>query len=238
MSVFVSGASGVGALRAIRVLRVLRLLTVLPNLQRSVIVLGRVIAKAAPFLLLVFLVYYIFALLGMQLFGGACTSAEDPLLPTFGFSTLWEALLAVFTLSLGDVSDMFAAMSCSSGAAAVYYLSGGRRAGVLGSGARLAAGSVCAGVPRRVARVPCCHACQRAGKQCLPAPMHVTPACLPRRLPARLPAGVGPCLRLSSSSPTALAHAPAALARARAPAASRRPSPPGLPGPQPPCAGA
>jgi voltage-gated sodium channel len=125
MSVFVSGANGVGALRAIRVLRVLRLLTVLPNLQRSVIILSRVIAQAAPFLLLVLFMYYVFALLGMQLFGASC-KADDPNAPTFGFGSLWTAILAVFLLSLGDLADMFSMMSCSSGSAAVFYIVGAR----------------------------------------------------------------------------------------------------------------
>ena len=121
MAVFVDGASGISALRAIRVLRVLRLLTVLPNLQRSVIILGRVVVAAAPFLMLVLFMYYIFALLGMQLFGASC-KPDDPNAPTYGFSSLWTAMLAVFTL--GDVGDIFSTMACASPAAAIYYIVG------------------------------------------------------------------------------------------------------------------
>ena len=126
MAVFVDGANGVSALRAIRVLRVLRLLTVLPNLQRSVIILGRVVVAAAPFLMLVLFMYYIFALLGMQLFGASC-KPDDPNAPTYGFSSLWTAMLAVFTLSLGDVGDIFSTMACASPAAAIYYIVGAGR---------------------------------------------------------------------------------------------------------------
>jgi hypothetical protein len=99
------GTSGrvVAALRIVRVLRVLRLGQVLPGVRR---VMGEVWAALPPALAslsLLLVAMLVFAVLGMQLFGGpayanAAAAGVIAEVPRLNFNSLWLSLLTVFTV--------------------------------------------------------------------------------------------------------------------------------------------
>jgi len=99
------GTSGraVAALRIVRVLRVLRLGQVLPGVRR---VMGEVWAALPPALAslsLLLVAMLVFAVLGMQLFGGlayanAAAAGVIAGVPRLNFNSLWLSLLTVFTV--------------------------------------------------------------------------------------------------------------------------------------------
>jgi len=76
-------------LRALRVLRVLRLITVVPTLRRVVAGLLAALPGMGSIVLLIGLIYYVFAVMATKLFGG-----ENPNL----FGTLGDSLWTLFTV--------------------------------------------------------------------------------------------------------------------------------------------
>jgi hypothetical protein len=125
--VFINAASAVSALRALRILRLLRLLTVLKELQRFLVVFVRAIAMSFSFIILFVFVVFLFALLGMQLFGGAWgLEVGDEYAPQedrYSFNTFGDAMMASFFSILGAIdSTIFIAMARTSGAAALYHV--------------------------------------------------------------------------------------------------------------------
>jgi hypothetical protein len=99
------GTSGrvAAALRIVRVLRVLRLGQVLPGVRR---VMGEVWAALPPALAslsLLLVAMLVFAVLGMQLFGGrayanAAAAGVIAAVPRLNFNSLWLSLLTVFSV--------------------------------------------------------------------------------------------------------------------------------------------
>lgn len=86
------------ALRLVRILRVLRLITVLPRLQVIVMALLRSIPSMGFIALLLFLHFYIYAVVGTFLFGN-----NDPM----HFGTLGDSFLSLFrAVTLEDWTDL------------------------------------------------------------------------------------------------------------------------------------
>ncbi|XP_058807730.1 muscle calcium channel subunit alpha-1 isoform X4 [Phymastichus coffea] len=93
---------GVSVLRCVRLLRVFKVTKYWRSLSNLVASLLNSIQSIASLLLLLFLFIVIFALLGMQVFGGRFNfSAEDDK-PRANFDSFWQSLLTVFQILTGE----------------------------------------------------------------------------------------------------------------------------------------
>eukprot|EP00794_Sanderia_malayensis_P016249 gene16249-17890_t len=91
---------GISVLRALRLLRLFRFTRYWNSLKNLVASLLSSIKSILSLLFLLFLFILIFALLGMQLFGG--TFADQIPLPRTNFDDFWNAMLAVFQILTGE----------------------------------------------------------------------------------------------------------------------------------------
>merc|ERR1719487_1865956 len=103
------GGKGLSALRMLRLVRVFRLVKFLPELQRQFMIMGETLGSVASFLLLLALFIFIFAVLGMFIFGGNLKWTESDSYGSYtvvsrkNFDTLLWALITIFqTLTLED----------------------------------------------------------------------------------------------------------------------------------------
>ncbi|QQP56288.1 Uncharacterized protein FKW44_000902, partial [Caligus rogercresseyi] len=88
------GLLGLSGLRALRLLRVFKVTKYWSPLRNLVIALMNALSSIMSLLFLLFLFIFIFALLGMQLFGGSFNFPDST--PTSNFNTIINALLTVF----------------------------------------------------------------------------------------------------------------------------------------------
>ncbi|XP_033150716.1 LOW QUALITY PROTEIN: voltage-dependent calcium channel type D subunit alpha-1 [Drosophila busckii] len=92
---------GVSVLRCVRLLRVFKVTKYWRSLSNLVASLLNSIQSIASLLLLLFLFIVIFALLGMQVFGGKFNFNEDEKY-RMNFDCFWQALLTVFQIMTGE----------------------------------------------------------------------------------------------------------------------------------------
>ncbi|XP_023163091.2 voltage-dependent calcium channel type D subunit alpha-1 isoform X7 [Drosophila hydei] len=92
---------GVSVLRCVRLLRVFKVTKYWRSLSNLVASLLNSIQSIASLLLLLFLFIVIFALLGMQVFGGKFNYNEDEKYRT-NFDCFWQSLLTVFQIMTGE----------------------------------------------------------------------------------------------------------------------------------------
>ncbi|XP_046439979.1 muscle calcium channel subunit alpha-1-like [Daphnia pulex] len=92
---------GVSVLRCVRLLRVFKVTKYWRSLSNLVASLLNSIQSIASLLLLLFLFMVIFALLGMQVFGGKF-NFENQELPRSNFDSFWQSLLTVFQILTGE----------------------------------------------------------------------------------------------------------------------------------------
>jgi hypothetical protein len=133
-----SGSGGLSALRAFRILRVLKLIRSWTNLQHFLYKIYLTVLDLGNFFFIVCLTIFIFALLGMQMFGGtmcvgglaldgsdagagAEASAE---VPRHHFDTLLWALVTVFQVLTGEDWNfvMYDSMATSGNLSALYFV--------------------------------------------------------------------------------------------------------------------
>jgi voltage-gated sodium channel len=94
---FVPAANGVGpVLRILRVFRVLRLVKTIPELRLIVSVLLRSVVSMKYVALLATILFYVYAVIGVKLFGGS----DHPMRPYF--SSIHEACFTLFRILTGD----------------------------------------------------------------------------------------------------------------------------------------
>ena len=97
LAALVPGANGVGpVLRILRVFRVLRLVKTIPELRLIVNVLLRSVASMKYVALLAAILFYVYAVIGVKLFG----TAGHPMQPYFG--SIHEACFTLFRILTGD----------------------------------------------------------------------------------------------------------------------------------------
>lgn len=123
------GGGGLSVLRTFRLVRVFRLISFLPALQRQLGVLLQTVLDVSAFLLLMFLFMYIFAILGMILFGNSYKYESDWERNDRGanrknFDSFWWALITVFqTLTQEDWNQgMYTAAENTSQIACMYFI--------------------------------------------------------------------------------------------------------------------
>ncbi|XP_067934639.1 muscle calcium channel subunit alpha-1-like isoform X2 [Watersipora subatra] len=95
-------AIGVSVLRCARLLRVFKVTRHWTSLRNLVASLLNSMRSIASLLLLLFLFIVIFALLGMQLFGGKFTYDRYEDVPRSNFDSFWQALFTVFQILTGE----------------------------------------------------------------------------------------------------------------------------------------
>ncbi|XP_048511904.1 muscle calcium channel subunit alpha-1 isoform X10 [Athalia rosae] len=93
---------GVSVLRCVRLLRVFKVTKYWRSLSNLVASLLNSIQSIASLLLLLFLFIVIFALLGMQVFGGKFNSPGSQEKPRSNFDSFWQSLLTVFQVLTGE----------------------------------------------------------------------------------------------------------------------------------------
>eukprot|EP01062_Namystynia_karyoxenos_P048095 TRINITY_DN3652_c0_g1_i1.p1 TRINITY_DN3652_c0_g1~~TRINITY_DN3652_c0_g1_i1.p1 ORF type:complete len:2249 (+),score=470.10 TRINITY_DN3652_c0_g1_i1:88-6834(+) len=129
------GCGGVGgamsAFRAFRLARVARVAQRLPKLRRLLQTIVESLTQDVPYLLLImFLVIYVFGILGLQMFEGQLPSAPYRLPKDYApeernnFDTLLRSMLTTFVIITGEswATIMKHAMLGTSGAACLYFL--------------------------------------------------------------------------------------------------------------------
>ncbi|XP_054746130.1 voltage-dependent calcium channel type D subunit alpha-1-like [Anastrepha obliqua] len=93
---------GVSVLRCVRLLRVFKVTKYWRSLSNLVASLLNSIQSIASLLLLLFLFIVIFALLGMQVFGGKFNFNPEEEKPRWNFDCFWQSLLTVFQILTGE----------------------------------------------------------------------------------------------------------------------------------------
>ncbi|XP_024084384.1 muscle calcium channel subunit alpha-1 isoform X2 [Cimex lectularius] len=93
---------GVSVLRCVRLLRVFKVTKYWRSLSNLVASLLNSIQSIASLLLLLFLFIVIFALLGMQVFGGRFNFDKSKEKPRHNFDSFWQSLLTVFQILTGE----------------------------------------------------------------------------------------------------------------------------------------
>ncbi|XP_063716759.1 muscle calcium channel subunit alpha-1-like isoform X2 [Symsagittifera roscoffensis] len=103
MSAELMPAIGVSVLRCIRLLRIFKVTKYWTSLRNLISSLLNSLRSIMSLLLLLFLFILIFALLGMQVFGGKFNSLNDnEEKPRSNFDTFWQALVTVFQILTGE----------------------------------------------------------------------------------------------------------------------------------------
>ena len=97
-----AGSGSLTALRAFRILRVLKLIRSWTSLQNFLYTVYLTVLDLGNFSFIVILAIFIFALLGMQLFGGKMCGLDDGETPRHNFDTLLWALVTVFQVLTGE----------------------------------------------------------------------------------------------------------------------------------------
>ena len=118
-----AGSGSLSALRAFRILRVLKLIRSWTSLQNFLYTVYLTVLDLGNFSFIVFLAIFIFALLGMQLFGGKMCGLDDGEVPRHNFDTLLWALVTVFQVLTGE--DWNAVMydgMAANGSSALYFV--------------------------------------------------------------------------------------------------------------------
>lgn len=100
---------GTSALRAFRLLRVLKLAKSWRRLNKILTAIGAAVPAGAAALLVMLIVIFVFALMGMQLFGGqydnAVTAGVFTIAPRAHFKDLWWAIVTTFWTMTGENWD-------------------------------------------------------------------------------------------------------------------------------------
>ncbi|KAL5273022.1 hypothetical protein ACFFRR_000036 [Megaselia abdita] len=93
---------GISVLRCVRLLRVFKVTKYWHSLSNLVASLLNSIQSIASLLLLLFLFIVIFALLGMQVFGGRFNFNKEEAKPRHNFDSFWQSMLTVFQILTGE----------------------------------------------------------------------------------------------------------------------------------------
>ncbi|GFS86640.1 voltage-dependent calcium channel type D subunit alpha-1 [Nephila pilipes] len=93
---------GVSVLRCVRLLRIFKVTKYWASLRNLVASLINSMRSIASLLLLLFLFIVIFALLGMQVFGGKFNNNPHEDKPRSNFDSFWQSLLTVFQILTGE----------------------------------------------------------------------------------------------------------------------------------------
>lgn len=123
VEMFATSNGSLTALRAFRILRILRLFRRWKSLQDFLKILKETVANLGNFTFIVFLVIFIYALLGMDLFGNKFHFDDGR--PRHNFDTLIWSILSVFQILTGEDWNavMYDGIRATSSVSAFYFVS-------------------------------------------------------------------------------------------------------------------
>ena len=118
-----AGGGSLSALRAFRILRVLKLVRSWVSLQKFLVTVYRTVTELGNLCFVVLLIIFIYALLGMRLFGDQMNDLPGGR-PRHHFDTLLWAMITVFQVLTGEDWNaiMYDCMHATSGAASMYFV--------------------------------------------------------------------------------------------------------------------
>ena len=128
VELLLADSGSLSALRSFRILRILKLIRSWRTLQKFLYTMYVTVASLGEFAFVVVLAVFIFALLGMQMFGGKmCAESDahgDPEIPRHNFDTLLWALVTVFQVLTGEDWNavMYDATLASGSWSALYFV--------------------------------------------------------------------------------------------------------------------
>ena len=119
-----ANSGSLSALRSFRILRVLKLVRSWKKLQNFLYTIYLTLISLGEFSFVVILTLFIFALLGMQMFGGKMCGLDDGEIPRHNFDTLLWALVTVFQVLTGEDWNavMYDGMEVGGSWSALYFV--------------------------------------------------------------------------------------------------------------------
>ena len=119
-----ANSGSLSALRSFRILRVLKLVRSWKKLQNFLYTIYLTLISLGEFSFVVILTVFIFALLGMQMFGGKMCGLDDGEIPRHNFDTLLWALVTVFQVLTGEDWNavMYDGMKVGGSWSALYFV--------------------------------------------------------------------------------------------------------------------
>lgn len=126
IEVFVPSGAGFNVLRSFRLMRLFKLARYLPTMQKQLLVMLRTLDSVLNFLLLLGLFIFMFAVMGMHLFGGSWESYSSTQMdrPRQNFDTFLYSVLTVFQVLTTEEWNLllYHAMHATSKYAAIYFV--------------------------------------------------------------------------------------------------------------------
>ena len=118
-----NAGSIMSAFRALRILRVVKLIRGWTSLQKFLLQVFKTVMELGNFLLIVLITIFIFALLGMQLFGGKFDFPDEGV-PRHNFDTLIWSIVTVFQILTGEDWNavMYDGVRATNSLATLYFL--------------------------------------------------------------------------------------------------------------------
>ena len=118
-----NAGSIMSAFRALRILRVVKLIRGWTSLQKFLLQVFKTVMELGNFLLIVLITIFIFALLGMQLFGGKFDFPDEGV-PRHNFDTLIWSIVTVFQILTGEDWNavMYDGIRATNSLASLYFI--------------------------------------------------------------------------------------------------------------------
>ncbi|CAF4601043.1 unnamed protein product, partial [Rotaria sp. Silwood2] len=105
---------GLSVLRSFRLLRVFKLAKSWPTLNRLMSIIGKTIGALGNLTLVLVIIIFIFAVMGMQLFGPNYATKFDKNMPRWNFSDFFHAFMIVFRVLCGEwIESMWTCLECA-----------------------------------------------------------------------------------------------------------------------------
>ncbi|XP_033123000.1 sodium channel protein 1 brain-like [Anneissia japonica] len=111
-----SDGSGLSVLRTFRLLRVLKLAQSWTTMRVLLSIIGNTVAAVGNLSLVLLIIIYIFAVIGMQLFGGdyIAESFDEGVVPRWNFVDFQHSLMVIFRILCGEwIEPLYDCMRCS-----------------------------------------------------------------------------------------------------------------------------
>ncbi|XP_033633746.1 sodium channel protein 1 brain-like isoform X2 [Asterias rubens] len=121
MDLFLSSIPGLSVLRTFRLLRILKLAQSWTTMRMLIMIIGNTIGALGNVSLVLLIIIYVFAVMGMQLFGANYTEANfNGEIPRWHFRDIYHSLLLIFRILCGEwIEPMYECMDCSDAAVCI-----------------------------------------------------------------------------------------------------------------------
>ncbi|CAF0997674.1 unnamed protein product [Rotaria sordida] len=114
---------GLSVLRSFRLLRVFKLAKSWPTLYRLMSIIGKTIGALGNLTLVLVIIIFIFAVMGMQLFGPKYAAKFDKDMPRWNFFDFFHAFMIVFRVLCGEwIESMWVCLQCAGWSCIPFFL--------------------------------------------------------------------------------------------------------------------